>query len=278
MKESGISWTRFTWNPWQGCTHVSDVSDGCKFCYADRFLHGWLKKDFGTLVRATDKTFNKPYSISKKIKPDSPLADRLVFPCSLSDFFHEQADVWRPDAWKVIRENPDLIFQILTKRGHRIEPNLPPDWGQYGYKNVWLGITCENQDAYNKRERYLHRLNKENRNYRLFVSFEPLLSAIKIKTPIAPFDWAIIAGESGNETGDYKYRPCSLPIIESLTEQLQAKKVPVFIKQLGTYLAKTMNLKDPAGADIAEFPENLQIQQFPKLKNLYYEQTKLFNL
>lgn len=273
MKESAISWTKYTWNPWSGCTHVSE---GCKFCYAERFLHGWLQKDFSNVVRAAKGTFEKPYKISRAVSKNSPVQDRLVFPCSLSDFFHEKADEWRPEAWKVIKENPNLIFQILTKRGHRIEANLPVDWGLYGYKNVWLGITCEDQDSYNKRERYLQRLNKENRNYKLFVSFEPLISEIKLSAPVLPFDWAIIGGESGNETGDYKYRPCSLPNIENLIKALQAKNVPVFVKQLGTYLAKSMNLKDKAGADVKEFPELLQIQQFPKLKTVYNENLSLF--
>src|SRR4051812_48906756 len=28
-----IEWCHHTWNPWRGCTKISD---GCKFCYADR--------------------------------------------------------------------------------------------------------------------------------------------------------------------------------------------------------------------------------------------------
>ena len=92
---------------------------------------------------------------------------------------------------------------------------------------------------------------------------------------MAPFDWAIIGGESGNESGPYTYRPCTLPMIESLVKTLQAKNVPVFVKQMGTYLAKGLNLKDRHGADVKEFPEHLKIQQFPKQTKIYYEQKKL---
>ena len=273
MKESGITWTKYTWNPWSGCTHVSE---GCKFCYADRFLHGWLGKDFSNVTRSTKATFDKPYKISRQLPKNASLQDRLVFPCSLSDFFHEKADEWRSEAWKVIKENPNLIFQILTKRGHRIEQCLPVDWGLYGYKNVWIGLTCEDQDSYDKRERYFARLNKENRNYRLFCSMEPLLSDIKSRAAIPPFDWLIIGGESGNETGDYRYRPCSIVHIENIVQRYTALGVPVFVKQLGTYLAKSMNLKDKSGADVKEFPGCLQIQKFPKLKNTYNENLSLF--
>ncbi|NVN19449.1 MULTISPECIES: DUF5131 family protein [Flagellimonas] len=35
MRESNISWTDYTWNPWIGCRKVSAA---CKFCYMYRTL------------------------------------------------------------------------------------------------------------------------------------------------------------------------------------------------------------------------------------------------
>ena len=76
-------------------------------------------------------------------------------------------------------------------------------------------------------------------------------------------DWVIIGGESGNDTGKYRYRPCELEWIESIINQCNKFRIPVFVKQLGTHLAKEMKLSDRHGGNIDEFPEHLQIRQFP---------------
>ena len=53
----------------------------------------------------------------------------LVFTGSWSDWLHEDADEWRDDAWKVVRDCPNLVFQILTRRPERIEKHLPEERG-----------------------------------------------------------------------------------------------------------------------------------------------------
>ena len=67
-----------------------------------------------------------------------------VFTCGTSDFFLDEADEWRKDAWAYIRERQDLTFLIITKRIHRFEANLPKNW-ENGYPNVRIGCTVENQ-------------------------------------------------------------------------------------------------------------------------------------
>ena len=49
-----------------------------------------------------------------------------------TDFFVEEADEWRDEAWRIIRQRPDIVFRLLTKRAHRIKDCLPKDWGD-GY-------------------------------------------------------------------------------------------------------------------------------------------------
>ena len=44
-----------------------------------------------------------------------------------SDFFLEDADTWREEAWAVMRERRDLKFYLLTKRAERIARCLPSD-------------------------------------------------------------------------------------------------------------------------------------------------------
>jgi len=79
-------------------------------------------------------------------------------------------------------------------------------------------------------------------------------------------DWVIVGGESGNEHGSYRYRPCKVEWLQTIVQQCQKTNVPVFVKQLGTHLAKQLNLKHRHGADPNEWPEDidLNIQQFPQ--------------
>lgn len=50
-----------------------------------------------------------------------------VFPCSHSDFFHAKADQCRDEAWEIIRQCPNEVFFLLTKRPPRILSHLPMD-------------------------------------------------------------------------------------------------------------------------------------------------------
>jgi protein gp37 len=132
---TGIAWADRTWNPWHGCLKVSP---GCKLCYMYR-----EKKQYGQnpmLVQRSKTKFNEP------LKWNSG----RVFTCSWSDFFIEEADAWRPEAWEIIRKTPQLTYQILTKRPERIAAHLPADWGD-GYSNVWLGVSVESQKYANER-------------------------------------------------------------------------------------------------------------------------------
>jgi len=98
------------------------------------------------------------------------------------------------------------------------------------------------------------------------LSLEPLHGPIDFPFGIPEeIDWVIVGGESGNDNGPYKYRPCKLEWINKIVAQCNEQEVPVFIKQLGTQLAKDLELTDRHGGNIDEFPKHLQIRQFPKL-------------
>lgn len=87
---------------------------------------------------------------------------------------------------------------------------------------------------------------------------------MRTRKPGSAIDWIIIGGESGNESGKYIYRKCDIDWIHSIIGQCSMYNVPVFVKQLGTYISKKMGLKDRHGRNIDEWPENLKIRQFPK--------------
>lgn len=172
-KQTAIEWTDATWNPWRGC---KKVSPGCKNCYMYREQKRYGKNPM-EIVRAAHATFTAP------LKWKEP---KRVFTCSWSDFFIEEADEWREEAWSIIRQTPHLTYQVLTKRPDLIKDRLPQDWGE-GYPNVWLGVSVENQD-YMGRAMKLADLPAKVR----FISYEPALG---------PLDFDVLE-EEGDSYGD----------------------------------------------------------------------------
>ena len=151
------------WNPWHGCRKFSA---GCANCY---------------VYRGDERYGRDPAEIKKTQSFDLPVRrDRLgayklqpediVFTCFTSDFFLEEADEWRKDAWQMIKARPDLDFFFITKRIHRFYDVIPTDWGD-GYDNVAIMCTMEDQDAVNKR---LPILRDAPIKYKA-ISSEPLL-------------------------------------------------------------------------------------------------------
>ncbi|MDE5585443.1 MAG: hypothetical protein K2I92_03760 [Muribaculaceae bacterium] len=53
-----------------------------------------------------------------------------IYVCLSTDFFVEEADEWRQEIWKMIRQRSDIAFRILTKRAHRIKEEAI-DVGKY---------------------------------------------------------------------------------------------------------------------------------------------------
>ena len=251
-EKSKIQWTGNTYNPWHGC---QKVSAGCKFCYMFRD-----KERYGqdpTIVMRSKTNFNAP------LRWKEP---GLVFTCSWSDWFIEAADAWRDEAWAIIKATPHLTYQILTKRPERIADHLPADWGT-GYPNVWLGVSVENQATADFRIPILASVPAVVR----FLSMEPLLGPVDLTLSFNKnywaegiIGWVIVGGESGNDTGKYRYRAMSLEWLNSIITQCYRFGVPLFIKQMGTHLAKVMELKDRHGGDLDQWPDAYKIRQFPK--------------
>lgn len=246
-EKSNIQWTDATWNIARGCTKVDE---DCKYCYMYR--DGERYKYDAKEVARTKTVFNLPLRLKEPSK---------IFTSSLTDVFHPAIDSYRNEMWDIIRKCPQHTFQILTKRPERITKHLPEDWGD-GWGNVWLGTSVGSEKGMSR----LYDLLAIDCNTR-FISFEPLWQFIDMNLDISillRIDWAIIGGESGNETGKYRYRPCELEWIEEILQAIKSVGNYVFVKQLGTYLAKQLKMSDRHGGNIEEFPEHLKIRQFPK--------------
>jgi protein gp37 len=200
-----------TWNPWRGCTKISP---GCQNCY---------------MVRAQERHGDDPYQVMRTAAWDEPLrlqkkAEALgqmdfVCACAWSDWFHEAADRWRDEAWDVIRQCPNLIFQILTKRPERMRDQLPADWGE-GYENVWLGVSIELND-YCWRADYLATVPAHLR----WICAEPLLGPLP-DLSLNGIHWLVAGGECGPD-----WRPMKKEWVRELRALARSADIPFCFKQ-----------------------------------------------
>lgn len=217
-RDTGISWTDHTQNFWRGCTKVSS---GCKNCYMfrDQKRYG---NDPTKVVRAAGPTFMSPLKWKEEAR---------VFTCSYSDFFIEEADEWRDDAWAIIRQTKNLTYQILTKRPENIAGRLPEDWP---LPNVWLGISAEDQENLDSRMRIFGAIPAVVK----FISLEPLLEKITFhrkgvvmpNNMLALLDWLVVGGESGPDA-----RKMEEGWAIKIRDECRAAGVPYFFKQHGGY-------------------------------------------
>lgn len=223
-ERTGIEWADATWNAWQGCTKVSP---GCAHCYAEWHIEHRFKRRFETVRRSAPATFNLPLMLARNTVAPVSGPPFKIFVCSLSDFFHPAADEWRREAWLIIKQTPQFVYQILTKRPERIEACLPTDWGPKGWPNVWLGTSVESQE-------YVHRaftLGKIQAAQR-FLSCEPLLGPLDLgpvfRFKFDPITWVIVGGESGPHA-----RKMDPDWVRSIRDQCDYYGIPLFFKQWG---------------------------------------------
>ena len=218
-RNSAIEWTDATWNPWMGCTKVSE---GCKNCYMFR-----EQKQYGhdpTVLRKSKTTFRDP------LKWKEP---HMIFVCSWSDFAHEDVPLaWVDEAWEIIRQATQHTFLILTKRPGDLKQLLPDDWGD-GWSHVWIGVTVENQEN----DWRLVALEEIPAVVR-FVSCEPLLGSVDVYSFSPTLDWVIVGGESGSDCR-MMFEDWALDI----RDQCIKAEIPFFFKQWSGLQPK----KDPRG-------------------------------
>lgn len=157
------------WNPWHGC---HKCSEGCQNCYA-YFLDKRYGRDTNEVVK-NKSDFNLPIKKDREGNWKLPEGS-FVRVCMASDFFIEEADEWRDEAWDFIRKRPNVTFSLLTKRAERIKDCLPPDWGD-GWDNVSFSVSCENQKRLTERMPYLLDVPAKHR----WVSLKPFIGEVDI--------------------------------------------------------------------------------------------------
>lgn len=212
------------WNLWHGC---HKLSAGCAHCYVYRSDE---KRGIDSAAITKTKSFDAPVGRRKRDGEYKIPAGTLVYTCFTSDFFLEDADKWRGEAWDMIRERNDLRFLVITKRIDRFRECLPNDWGD-GWDNVTICCTVENQDRADYRLPIFRSAPIKHKR----IICEPLLERIDL----APHDiggWAeqvVAGGESGAGA-----RPCDFDWVMALREECVRQDVSFWFKQTGAKFVK----------------------------------------
>ncbi len=273
---TSIEWTEKSWNPIVGC---SIISKGCRSCYAMKMAYrqeygfktphyaGTTKKVNGNAVWTGKLNFAPKHILLEPLNRKKPTT---YFVNSMSDLFHEDmSDDWIDRIFAVMALSPQHTFQVLTKRPERMKlyfraglkhqhicaemdkltggdlmpPSLP-------LKNVWLGVSAEDQKRAD--ERIPHLLNTPAAVR--FVSAEPLLGPIDLEYPKGVFpdgptmccngyecgcmgrpidaplihglDWVIVGCESG-----HKKRPMNEDWVRNIRGQCEEWQTKFFYKQ-----------------------------------------------
>ena len=240
-EKTEISWADSTFNPWIGC---QKVSAGCDNCYAetlmDKRYHRVIWGPHGERLRTSASNWKNPLSWERK-SPEFFAQHgrrRRVFCSSLADVFDNQAPVGaRDDLWKLIEATPNLDWLLLTKRPENILKFIPPIWGRGLPRNIWLGVTAEDQANYDRRFRILSGVPAAVH----FISYEPALGPLTI--PVLYPSWVICGGESGKG-----FRDMPEAWAESIRNECVRKGIPFFMKQM---------------AGKRPIPDRLLLREFP---------------
>jgi protein gp37 len=192
---------------------------------------------------------------------------RRIFVCSMGDLFHEDVSFdFLLMVFAMMKACPEHTFQVLTKRAC-IMRKFVQEWGGVTpAKNIWLGVTVENQTEAECRIPFLLDTPAAVR----FVSCEPLLGEVKLcrycktqdprcdgrnsrrfryhskfggyghECEMNKLDWVICGGESGANA-----RPMNPGWVRGLRYQCLAADVPFFFKQWGEWSeAREMSIEE----------------------------------
>lgn len=189
--------------------------------------------------------------------------NHLVHTCTTSDFFLPEADIWRDEAWEIIRSRPDLTFIIATKRPERIAGHLPTDWIDQGYRYRAVGyknviIACSVESQYTADLRLKHFLPLPIPHKVIIVS--PMLGPVHIAKYLSSgrIESVTCRGETGAQA-----RLCDFSWVLDLMLDCVACGVPFRFERTGSNFRK--------GERIYSISEEDQVAQAEKAEINYGE-------
>lgn len=212
-EHTSIGWTDSTFNPWRGCTKVSE---GCKHCYAETLVTTRLKGKWGKgqpRTLASDKLWNDPVKWNKQpwlcdacgmehaVYGQICLTTgcdcetrhrRRVFCASLADWLDDEVPTeWLVRLLDLIHATPNLTWQLVTKRPELWHAHMDTirrltwpkcrEWVDRWYNgeppaNVWLICSAENQAMLDQRAQVFFKIPAAVHAF----SIEPLLGPVDL--------------------------------------------------------------------------------------------------
>ena len=275
MKNSAIAWTDHTFNPWFGC---SPVSEGCRNCYASdwhRRFRGEPYRGGMKRTRTSAAAWRQPLIWHRQglvcVDCATPWVQRAgandcecgqagatgrmrrprVFCASLSDWLDDAVPVeWLADLLGLIHATPNLDWLLLTKRPENWRSRVG-NWGTYsphaavqGMAHDWIkGIAPANvwigvtvENQAAAGER-IPLLQDIPARVR-FLSCEPLLE--RVFPPLNALGPENASRGvhwiiAGGESGP-RARPCDALWLRILSGYAEAGEIPFFMKQAGRRL------------------------------------------
>lgn len=204
------------WNLVHGCHRKSE---GCKHCYV--FTRDEQHGVDANIVRKTS-AFYLPMRRDRRGDWKIP-AGSMVMTCFSSDFFIEEIDAWREEAWRMMRERKDLEFYMVTKRPERIAESLPRFWAELKAR-VYICCTMENQRRVDERLPVFQALPLVHRE----IIVEPMLEMVDFHGSLSGIDRIIMGGESGRNA-----RPCYYEWVLDVRRQCEEAGVGFHFMQTG---------------------------------------------
>lgn len=212
------------WNPWHGC---KKCSPGCMNCYV-YYLDSKRNID-SSIIKRSKTNFNLPLKKDRSGNFKIPSGVELAT-CFTSDFFISEADSWRIEAWKIIKQRQDVTFLICTKRIERFNISLPDDWGE-GYPNVIIAVTCENQEKADERIPILLNIPA----HRKYIFISPILEYVDIKKYLKTnkIDLVSVGGESYENA-----RICNFDWVKQIKRDCELYNIEFDFHQTGSNFIK----------------------------------------
>ena len=212
------------WNPWHGCVKCSE---GCEHCYM--YFLDRMRDRCGADIYKTKSKFAYPLQKDKNGRYKIQSGE-LIRVCMTSDFFLEEADEWRDEAWDIMRCRPDVKFFLLTKRPQRVRDCLPTDWGE-GWPHIFFNVTCENQRRADERIPLLLELPFQHKG----IMCAPFIGPVRIEPYLATgqIEQVICGGE--NYDGS---RPCYFDWVKQLHAECVDHHVTFCFIETGSVFVK----------------------------------------
>lgn len=212
------------WNPWHGCIKCSE---GCQNCYM-YFLDRVRDRD-GAEIYRTKSGFDYPLKRDRQGNFKIRSGEQIRV-CMTSDFFLEEADEWREEAWAIMKRRSDVKFFLLTKRPQRVRECLPKNWGD-GWDNIFFNVTCENQRRADERIPILLSLPFKHKG----IMCAPLIGSVTIEKYLkyGQIEQVVCGGENYDGA-----RPCDFDWVKTLRRECEEHNVTFCFIETGTMFVK----------------------------------------